>query len=141
VTRRLCFTFMTLLIGVTGCTLPTPVGVAQPGVLIEYHRSGGFAGLNDQLTIMTDGKALLIRNNQRYESVLDPERLQQLQQVLEDAHFSTLEPAYLPQRQGTDLISYEIRYAGQRLRTADAAVPDALQPVLDLLNETIAAIQ
>lgn len=140
-TRRFCFIFIAMLIGVTGCTLPTSAGVTRLDVLIEYRRSGGFAGLDDHLTIMTDGKALLIRNDQQYESMLDPERLQQLQQVLEDARFSTLEPVYLPQRQGADLIFYEIRYAGQRVRTADTAVPDVLQPVLDLLDETIVLIQ
>jgi hypothetical protein len=107
------------------------------GILAEYRRSGGFAGLDDYLVIQVNGQATLTRKTEHYEFVLDRDTMNQLQALFDDAEFSKLRREYLPSRQGSDLFEYVVTYKGHTVRTMDTAVPEALWPVLELLNQII----
>lgn len=105
--------------------------------LIEYRRSGGFAGLDDHLVINKSGEAILTRKSEGHEFSLDGDAVTHLQTLLEEAAFAQLGKEYLPSRQGSDLFEYVVTYEGQTVRTLDGAVPASLQPILDALNQIV----
>jgi len=132
---------VTLSSALTGCMLPTAPAPVSSNLLVDYYRSGGFTNFDDHLTVEIDGAVRLTRHKQSYVDVLTPEQLQQLQHALVDVDFSALKRAYRPDQQGADLIEYRISYAGYTVRVMDTAIPDSLQSLLDLLNDTIEQIQ
>jgi hypothetical protein len=115
-----------------GCT-----GTTSSSTLVEYRRSGGFAGLDDRLVIEVNDQATLTRKTEHYEFVLDRDTINELQTLLDNAEFSKLGKEYLPSHQGSDLFEYVVSYKGHTVRTMDTAVPEALWPVLELLNQII----
>jgi len=84
-----------------------------------------------------NGQATLTRKAEHYEFILDRDTMNQLQTLFDDAEFSKLRREYLPSRQGSDLFEYVVTYKGHTVRTMDTAVPEALWPVLELLNQII----
>ena len=118
--------------------LVTCTGRTSPPTPIEYSRTGGIAGFDDLLVIQPSGAAMLTRRGESSEFVLDTESLARLQSLLDDAQFARLKAEYLPSGQGADLFTYVITYRGHTVRTMDTAVPQALQPALDLLNQIVA---
>jgi hypothetical protein len=112
---------------------------ASSDTLVEYSRMGGIAGLEDHLVVRASGQATLTRRDQRYEFALERETLSQLQALLDNAQFTRLSGEYLSSRPGADLFTYAITYRGHTVRSMDTAVPEVLQPALDLLNQTVAS--
>jgi len=80
---------------------------------------------------------VLIRKTARYEFVLPQGTLDQLKAAFDKAEFAKLNSEYLPARKGNDQIEYSVSYRGRTVRTMDTAIPDALQPVLELLDQII----
>ncbi len=105
--------------------------------LIEYRRSGGFAGWDDHLVVEKDGEAVLTRKSERFEFTLNSDTTNRLQTLFEEAEFSQLRKEYLPSRQGSDLFEYVVAYKGHTVRTMDGAVPASLQPILEALNQIV----
>src|SRR5206468_2303121 len=103
----------------------------SPGALIEYSRTGGFGGFNDQLVIEPGGKATITRRSGSRNVQLARDRVERLVAALEKAGFPTLKGEY--RAQGADLFTYRITYGGQTVTAMDSAVPQALEPVLRLL--------
>jgi hypothetical protein len=113
------------------------VDLVSPEIIIEYQRSGGFLGLDDHLTIAADGTASLARGNQYHKFELDQQTLQLIRQQLEQVEFSKLNLKYIPDNTCCDLIEYTLTYREHTVVTMDTAVPEGLQPILDLLNQII----
>lgn len=112
-------------------------------VLLVYRRTGGLAGLNDQLTIHANGKVTLQQKNGRQDAfMLDDSTLSGLMKTLDSASFFQLESRYEPGRTIPDALNYEITYrnAGRRhtVTVTDGAIPQQLAPLLDQLNEIMA---
>jgi hypothetical protein len=61
--------------------------------------------------------------------------VQQLVAALEKARFAGLKGEY--SARGADLFTYRISYGGHTVTAMDSAVPDALEPVLRMLNEIV----
>ncbi len=112
--------------------------VGSAGSLVEYSRTGGFAGVNDRLIIDTGGKAVLATKAAKSEFTVSRDVLDKLRKSLDDAGFAKLKKEYLPAPGSADLFEYLITYQGYTVRTADSAVPEKLQPAFDLLNGIIA---
>jgi hypothetical protein len=110
---------------------------ADNKALIEYKRTGGFAGLDDHLIIQANGQAVLTQKGKRSEFLLERTQMEQLTTALDDANFTKLDKEYLPEQSGNDLIEYWITYKKHRVHTMDTAIPQALTPVLELLNEIV----
>ena len=106
-------------------------------MLVEYRRSGGFAGLDDHLVIMGSGESILTRKSERYEFTLDHSAVADLRSLFKDAEFSQLGPESLPSRQGSDLFEYVVTYERYAVRTMDGAVPPSLQPILEALDQIV----
>ena len=121
---------------------PAPRDDSSAGMVIEYRRSGGFAGWNDYLTIRSDGQCTLERRGgetQRF--TLDAETLQKLQALVRESRFFELESRYMPPRSIPDAFHYTVTIRdGERrhtVETMDGAVPPALNDLLTQLNRII----
>jgi hypothetical protein len=121
-----------LIGGITGCSINK-----SSRTLVEYHRSGGILGFTDHLVIMKDGEATLTRKTERYEFVLETNHIKDLQKLFEETRFNQLGKEYLPPQEGADFIEYRVSYDGHTVLAKDGAVPDALWPVLESLNQII----
>lgn len=131
--QGLLITVAILLTGwLAGCTT-----ALSPEARIEYRRSGGLAGMDDLLAVQESGEAVLTRRSARYEFILDGAEVGRMDALFDQAAFSQLRGEYLPSRQGNDLIEYVVTYKGHRVRTMDGAVPAALQPILQELNQIV----
>ena len=128
----LFFVIVVLVGGLVGCD-----GNTSAKILIEYRRTGGFLGLDDHLSIDTNGKATIVRKTGQYEYILDGDTMTRLQVLFDDAQFSELDGEYLPSSTGNDLFEYMVKYKGHIVRAMDTAVPESLQPILDMLNQFI----
>ena len=122
----------TMFVLLVGCTQAT-----SSGILIKYQQTGGFAGLDNHLTIKANGEAVLIQNENRFEFILDDNTLQSLQQKFEEIQFSKMDKKYIPDNTCCDLIEYTITYQGHTVKTMDTAVPEALWGVIEPLNEIV----
>lgn len=105
--------------------------------LIYYQRVGGIAGLDDQLVVLQDGTLTLRRRGKGIERKIEPQQLQDLQTLLNEIAWESLQQSYLPAKQGADYLAYTIRYSTYTIKTVDTATPNELQPLLSLLNEII----
>jgi hypothetical protein len=122
-----------LLMLVAGCTM-TP---ASP-LLIEYRRTGGIAGFDDQLTIFENGTATLTRRGgQEVRFILTDAELRNLSGLLQAAGFSDLDPEYPPAQPGADYFDYRITYQGKTVHAVDTGIPVRLEPVLRALNTIV----
>jgi hypothetical protein len=124
-----------LLQSVAACAPVNP----QASVLIEYRRSGGIAGREDRLVIRSDGTARLTRRGTDVDFSVAADTLARVRALIDSARFSTLRAEYLPARRGADLFEYVVTCQGRTVRTMDTAVPDRLQPLLQLLAGLIAS--
>lgn len=115
-----------------GCTKTSS---SEP--LIEYRRSGGFAGRDDHLIIEKNGETTLTRKAERYTFTLNSDLINHLQNLFVEANFFQLRKEYLPARQGSDLFTYEITYQGHTVQTMDGAIPPSLNLILEALNQIV----
>ncbi len=133
-----------LVFGCVNDSETTPVPSSPKSVLVSYQRTGGFAGLRDQLTIYSNGYCELQRKGLEREFTLQPGQLAHLKELMEEANFLGLKAQYLPTNAGADFFEYVLSYQAEEgkmhtVRTINGAVPDALQPILKELNQLISS--
>ncbi|GAA4572651.1 hypothetical protein [Planotetraspora kaengkrachanensis] len=110
---------------------PPPVDPASK-LLVEYRRSGGFAGFADRITVFGDGRATVTRVTTNVDTTLTPDELAALNEKLEVLELG--EPAAEPG--GADHITYELLVNGRRSVRYDA-LPSDWQAVTDILDQVI----
>ena len=115
-----------------------PAAAAAAGVrsrtLVTYERTGGFAGIEESLTVLRSGAATSSKGAFR----LTPSRRIRLENALRNARFATLRSDYLPPEPVADGYTYTIRYGGKRVSVREGAQPPArLQRVLLLLSDIL----
>jgi hypothetical protein len=124
--------FVLLLVIIVGaCATSTGTTV------VDYRRMGGFVGLDDHLSIDANRQAQLARRTTRVAFILPADQFEHLKTAFASANFPSLRAEYMPASGGADIIEYVITYNGHMVRTADTAIPESLQPILDLLNQII----
>jgi hypothetical protein len=116
---------------------PVPIPSGPPPVLVEYDRSGGFAGMSDHLVIDANGHATLARRTGAREFDLSRDQLSQVEAVFQASGFAGIDENSMPKTVPPDAFTYVITYQGHRVKTADSAVPSQLQPVLEALNRLL----
>lgn len=109
------------------------------GVLVEYQQTGGIVGIDDMIVVFLDGRASVTRSGRLTTTFIQSDSFERLGQRLERSKFHTLNSTYSPAVDCCDLITYRITYKGQTIWMTDTAIPEELQPVIDILNEIMAS--
>lgn len=115
-----------------GGRMDSPSSAAK---LVEYSRTGGFAGFDDHLLVREDGRASVRRRGGEADVALDAKRLERLKVALSGAGLDELRDEY--RAEGADLFSYRIVAQGRTVTFMDSAVPPSLMNLLRLLNEIV----
>ncbi len=123
-----------LALCVIGCT-GTASQVSSP--LIDYHRSGGIRGIDDRLVIRDDGTATLSRNGKSSEVTVTSDVMDRLRRALGQSQFGGLRSEYEAPRGGADMYDYAITHNGHTVRAKDASLPEALHPVIAILDRIL----
>jgi hypothetical protein len=106
--------------------------LALVAVLVTFHQSGGFAGIDRGYTVQRSGAVV---SNGAPHPRLSPAALKTLRDALAAARFSTLRRVYEPAQPVADGFSYRIAYAGRTVRIEQGAkLPPRLQRVFVLLE-------
>jgi hypothetical protein len=119
---------------------PAPTATFTSNTAVIFKRSGGFAGLNEQWTIFTDGR---IETNSPTQPQLSAEAVEQLLNSLESSGFFELDNTYLPDDTCCDRFFYEITAVQNStfhtVTTLDATpdMPEALQQALRLIQTAL----
>ena len=138
---RTVLALLALTLPVAGCGDDDDAPSEAPsGVLVEYQRGGGLAGVLEELRIQRDGSATLIVGPDRTRTTfdLDDAQLEQLESDLEAADLSDPEePPGDPVC--ADCFGYRIEYEGQEATWDDITRPsDSLQDIASDLDEIVA---
>ena len=112
-----------------------------PAILVDYHRTGGVAGLDERLVIFDNGVAVFSGKDVNKEIPVNQTELEIIGRLFDKAQFSMLESNYTSRRSRADFMQYTISYHGKTVNTEDSAVPPALQPVIDELNRIVSTGQ
>jgi hypothetical protein len=131
--RVLTLLLICLLTFSAGCT---SADTSSP-VVVEYHRTGGFAGFNDTVVVYENGTAEVSRHGDLSEVALGQDDLRKIQSMTTSDAFLSLQDEYLPPQQGYDLFSYEVTAGGKTVRAVDGAVPDALTGIISEIDGII----
>jgi hypothetical protein len=132
--------FIILAVMASGClgvrtsdvTSPTP-----PAVLVDYHRIGGIAGVDDRLVIFDNGAAVISTRTVNREMLVNQTEMARINRLFEQAEFDTLQGNYTSRHGGADFMRYSITYHTKSVITEDTAVPTELQPVINEMNTII----
>jgi hypothetical protein len=137
----------TAMTAVLGVAAPTAAGAelgCLPGrpaaLLVAYTRTGGLAGIRDELRIYRGGQATLARARGRSSTLrLICARVRAVSDALRRARFGTLAPVYAPADPFADGFTETVAYAGRRPTVLPGArPPERLARVLGLLRNIVA---
>ena len=109
----------------------------RPEPLIEFWRTGGFAGNNDHLEVYPDGKVSLTRKDYSVSFALSEAELEEISTLLVSSGFMGLSPEYRAPPGSADLFLYQIRAHGKTVLVEDTVIPEALQPLVDALSRIV----
>jgi len=124
-----------LFTGCLGTKTPAAASAAPPAVIVDYHRTGGIAGVNDRLVIFDNGAALASTRAVTGEFTVNQSELSRIRNLFEAAQFGTLEGNYTSRyRSAADLMRYSITYQNKTVVTEDTAVPAVLRPIISGMN-------
>lgn len=123
--------------GCLGVRTPPVAKPTPPSIMLDYHRSGGIAGLDDRLVIFDNGAAVFSSRTINRELFLNQTDLDRITALFSEAQYSLLEENYTSRRDGADFIHYTITYHGKTVNTEDSAVPPSLQLILDEMDRMI----
>jgi len=125
--------------GCLGEKAPAATGTAAPGVVLNYHRTGGIAGVDDRLVIFDNGYAVLSTKTSSHDFQVSTIELARILKLFESADFNSLEGNFTSRHTGADLMQYRITYFDKTIVTEDTVIPDSLQPVITRLNTIISS--
>jgi hypothetical protein len=118
----------------------TPPVTTAGNSLVVFETSGGFAGVDQVLTVFKDGKLEFTdnRRNQHREARVKPEQIAKLQELISKPEYEQLQLSNLPHR-GADYFIYKISTwtsdGKERTVTAtDLDLPNILSQVISELN-------
>lgn len=146
-----------MIVGVTACgnevagsgskANPQPSAspsVPQMSVPVTLHRSGGFAGFNDVVTVDPDGKATLKvgRNGKAFNCNVSDVTMQSIRDQVGKAQAAGLPKAKgkpgLPTKGGADLMNYSIKIGEQSYRLSDGeTIPTEIRPLFAAMSDVL----
>jgi hypothetical protein len=132
---RLSLCLVILCLTLTACrTAVTPAAASRDQLQspLRFVRSGGFAGLTDQLEIETEGATIVTHHDGSVETgQLTPAQAQELASLLAESGLFDADHRF--ETPGADQFVYTITYNGHMVTAMDGAIPEELVGVLDLL--------
>lgn len=108
---------------------------SQDRLLVTFHRSGGFTGEIDQLTIGEDGRATAQTKRGRETFEVDQATVGDLRQKLEDANLPEQPPPH--DTHVRDGYSYSVEFGGSKAEFMDGGIPEEVKPALAALNSIL----
>ena len=96
--------------------------------MMEFHRTGGFAGFDDHITIYTNGTAAITSRSGKRSKNIPPKEVTFLTRQLRTSGLLQRDSSNLSE--GADHITYGIKYKGVRVTFNDEKVPPKLQAAL-----------
>lgn len=128
----------------SGClgerAIPQPAE-EPPVILVDYQRTGGFAGFDDRVVIFDNGVVLVSTKTTISEITLNQEDLERIRELFSAARFGELEARYTSARESADLLQYSITYEGKTVQTEDSVIPDQVRPVIEEMDRMVAQQQ
>jgi hypothetical protein len=118
---------------------------SDPGVLVDFTRSGGFAGITQQLIVYTDGRATLTTgqgatDTETVETVLPPDEFEELRRTLPQIAEALDDAFDAPPDDGAmcaDCFQYDLIYDGAGYHFSDVARMRKVTELLQILDEAI----
>jgi hypothetical protein len=109
----------------------------RPSLLVSYHRTGGFVGVDDRLSIASDGRVTRTdRSGVPEEFDLSAAALSELQDALEAADFPSLKSVYKPPFPISDGFVFTVTSHGKTVVVYEGAIiPAGLQQVIARLSQ------
>ena len=135
---------LTLILFFAVC-IPVPIAQTLPATttgnpLVVFETSGGFAGIDEVLTVFKDGKIEFadIRRNHHREAHAKPEQIIKLRELISKPEYEHLQLSS-PPRRGADYFTYTISTwaSDTNVRTVTATdldLPSILSQVISELN-------
>jgi len=117
--------------------------VASAGVLVDFSRGGGFAGIPLHLTVTGAGKAQAEEGfqGQTGRRTLSARRLKSLKRQLRQTGFGSLRSSYAPKVPVSDGFMFVVTYRGKTVRTATGGhPPERLSKLIDRLSQMAQSI-
>ena len=106
-----------------------------PDLLIEYHVSGGFAGIQNDLYIFENGTVLRSLKPDSYSWSINQSKMDQLRGMLSNASFSSFKEKYIPEYAISDAFYYSITYQRKKVSFEDGTdIPVVLKNITTLLK-------
>ncbi|GLX00584.1 hypothetical protein [Microtetraspora sp. NBRC 16547] len=122
---------LVLFLGAT-MTSPAQAVTAQKKVLVQLREQGGFAGIDDRVTVYTDGCVRLSRRTgPAVDACLTSGEIRGLRRDLKQLRLGSSET----QPPGADFIQYTLSYQGHR--TARYTLPSTWSPVVRRLEKIL----
>jgi heat shock protein HslJ len=109
----------------------------EPSQLIEFSRTGGFAGFDDHLVLSSDGSGTVTRKETVRSIQVPGPVMRKLTAHLIGADFVSLDDRYPATAGGADLFTYSLTYRGKTVVTEDTGTPAVLVPIIITLSEII----
>jgi hypothetical protein len=131
---------LVLVLACAGClgTKVLPVNKTEPpSILVDYHRTGGIAGVNDRLVIFDNGVAAVSGRSTSTEISLNQTDIALISVLFNESQFSQLQANYPAPHESTGLMTYTISYLGKTVTAEDTDVPPSLVMVIEKLNQII----
>jgi hypothetical protein len=114
---------------------------SDPRVLVDFTRSGGFAGITQQLIVFADGRATLTaaegaNDTDTTDTDLDRDTFERLRRLLPDA-VETLDEEPETNATCADCFQYDLIYEGVRYTFYDLQNAEQVTMLLRILDEAI----
>ena len=132
---------MIVMVLFSGCVTRPPLNGEKPEVpdiLVEYKRTGGMAGFQDQMVVFENGQVVYSRKDNGGTFTVPAETLHRIRALLENADFPALAPHYPAASPGADYFFYSLTYREKTVTTETGGIPPRLEPVIMQLDALLA---
>lgn len=129
-----------LLLFFAGCTednTPSTEVPPPPGVLVDYQRTGGIAGVSDHIVVFSDGQVVYSTRQGSGAYILSPGDLDILRGLIRDADIPSLKDEYPAPQPGADYFAYTLVVGNRMITTETTGIPEPLSPVIITLDGLI----
>jgi len=128
-----------MFVTITEVTPLSQVETSNGDVLVEYKRTGGFAGLNDHLIVYGNGAAVVTTKNEENRYALSEKEINDLIALFESSGFNSVnqEDLAMFKVSGNDFFFYSIEFRGHKIEAIEYAFPESVNPVIERLDTLV----